>query len=170
MADLTLAELLMRPVMPEAYDRDRGEPPVMPHARAFGAGVVDPMGWPSGIYNMLAGETINSRWYKDRMQEARNESPVAAGVGSTILPALLGLGGLRAAGQLTSAEALGAFPELMTLGASVSGVKNAIFPSPSAPASDSWHPEVGIDNWAHNLLMRSRARRPQAAYPPGGAY
>jgi hypothetical protein len=137
-----LVELLMRPVMPEEYDR--GEAPVMPYARAFGAGLVDPMGLPSWAYNKLAGSQ-NADWYMRRMQEARNESPFAAGVGSTVLPALLGLGGLRTLGQLTSAEAMGAFPEVMTLGAGVSGVRSA-------------------------FVDPARKQRPQGSYPPGGAY
>lgn len=130
------------PVMREEYDRL--ESPAMPHARAFGAGVVDPMGLPSWLMNALAN-TPGTDWYKRRMQEARNESPVAAGVGSTIPLAALGLGGLRVAGQLTSAEAMGAFPDVMGIGAGISGLRGA-------------------------FVEPSQKRRPQAAYPTGGAY
>jgi hypothetical protein len=144
MADLTLAELLKRPVMPEEYDRPAALGSLQPHAEAFGAGVVDPMGVPSWLANKLAGSP-NTDWYQRWAQEKRDQSPFAAGVGSTILPALLGLGGLRAAGQLTSAEALGAFPEVMALGTGVSGVRSA-------------------------FVEPSRKQRPQASYPPSGAY
>jgi hypothetical protein len=171
MAGVTLAELLMRPVMPEEYDRG-GEPPIMPHARAFGAGVADPMGLPSWLYNRLAGDTINSRWYKDRMQEARDESPMAAGAGSAVLPALLAgplVGGpLLGAGSV--GEAMTIVPPIIGIGGALGRMKGAMYPSPQQPASDSWTPEVGLENWAHNLQMRPRARRPQAGYPPGGAY
>jgi hypothetical protein len=139
-----LAEFLMRPVMPEEYDRPATLGSLQPHAEAFGAGLVDPMGIPSWLVNKLAGSP-NTDWYQRWAQEKRDQSPFAAGVGSTILPGLLGLGGLRAAGQLTSAEALGAFPEVMGLGAGVSGVRNA-------------------------FVGPARKQRPQGSYPPGGAY
>jgi hypothetical protein len=149
MADLTLADILMErnalnPVMREAYDRPAPLGAAQRHVEAFGAGFVDPMGVPSWLANKLIGSP-NTDWYERWAQEKRNRSPFAAGVGSTVLPALLGLGGLRAAGQLTSAEALGASPELAALGISVSGVRSA-------------------------FVDPAREQRPQAAYPREDAY
>lgn len=140
MAEPTLAGLLMRPVMPEVYDR--AESPIAPYMRAFGAGLVDPMGLPSWAYNKLAG-TPDADWYMRRMQEARAESPIAAGMGSAVLPAGAGLTAARVAGALTPLD-LARFPWLAAMGAG--GALGGMFAGPQ------------------------HKQRPQAAYPTGGAY
>lgn len=127
--------------MPEEYDQIGN--PLAPHLRAFGAGVVDPMGLPSWVVNRLAG-TPTTDWYQRRMQEARDESPVAAGVGSAVLPSVVGLGGLRAIGELTAREAFQGFPF-----------------------------GLGAGYWAgkgREALAPPKKQRPQASYPPDGAY
>lgn len=146
------------PIMPEAYDRY--ENPLLPLMRtyggAFGAGVVDPMGVPSWAltqipekYSPVSG--ANADWYKRRMQEARDESPTAAGAGSAVLPALLAgpLVGGPLLGAGSTAEAMTVMPPIMGIGAAGGRIKNAI-------DDMSRHPD--------------RKRRPQAAYPPEGAY
>lgn len=132
--------LMARPVMPEEFDRPEPLGQLAPHMRAFGAGVVDPMGLPSWALNKIA-PTPGRDWYMRRMQEARDESPIAAGAGSAVLPSLVGLGGLG----LTAGEIAGALPLAMQIGTGVGGVRDALF----EPA---------------------KQRRPQAAYPPNGAY
>ena len=57
----------------------------MPYVQAFGAGLIDPSGLPSWAYNQYAG-TPASDWYMRRMQELRNESSIAACMGSGIVP------------------------------------------------------------------------------------
>lgn len=128
-----------RPIMPEEHDR-YSDPPVMSYARAFGAGLVDPMGLPSWAANALA-RTPGTDWYKRRMQEARDESPVAAGIGSAVVPSLIGgplLGG-------TMSETAAAMPVALQIGGGVGSLRDILAPPP-------------------------RKQRPQAAYPPGGAY
>ena len=140
-----------RPVMPEEYDAPLN--PVAPHARAFGAGLVDPMGLPSWLLDAYAKRwpehtpmsPATADWYRRRMQEARDESPVAAGVGSSVLPFLLGGGAARVAGELTTQEMLHGLPLFMQMGAAVGGVRDTLFTPPTK-------------------------KRPQASYPPGGAY
>jgi hypothetical protein len=137
----TLAQLLKGgPIMPEVYDRQEALGPLMPHLRAFGAGVVDPMGIPSWAVNKVA-PTPGRDWYMRRMQEARDESPIAAGMGSAVLPGVVGLGGLG----LTAAEVASAMPHALGVGSGIGSVREVLSPPP-------------------------RKQRPQAAYPPGGAY
>jgi hypothetical protein len=140
----TLAELLQRPVMPEEYDRTAPLGPLQPHAEAFGAGVIDPMGIPSWAANKLMNSP-NADWYQRWAQEKRDQSPVAAGMGSSVLPGILGLGALRGVGELTTREALQGFPFATQLGLVLGGARNSVSPPP-------------------------QRQRPQGAYPPGGAY
>ena len=141
----TLANVLAGPVMPEEYDRF--ENPVLPHARAFGAGFVDPAGIPSWLLNVLArnapsyspvtSETAD--WYQRRMQEARDESPMAAGIGSTLLPGWW----WGARGGMNAKELLQATPLLIAGGGAAGNLREGLSPPP-------------------------RQQRPQARYPTGG--
>jgi hypothetical protein len=151
LADI-LQERVRKPVMPEAYDRRRGElidPTVIdarPYARAFGAGLIDPMGVPSWLAHQAIGSP-KTDWYQRRMQELRDESPVMAGAGSAVLPALLAgplVGGpLLGAGSAT--EALTVMPPIMGIGSALGKMRHHI-----------WEPQS--------------QQRPQAAYPTDGAY
>jgi hypothetical protein len=144
-------ERAARPTMPEAYDAP--DNPLAPHARAFGAGLVDPMGLPSWLLDAYAQRwpqytpmnPATADWYRRRMQEARDESPVAAGVGSSVLPFLVGGGAARAVGELTTRELLEGLPIFMQFGAAVGGMRDSVFPPPTK-------------------------KRPQGSYPPSGAY
>lgn len=140
----TLAQLLMRqpPVMPEEYDTPEALGSLTPHLRALGAGFVDPAGVPSALVNALAG-TPGTDWYSRRMQELRDESPMAAGMGSALIP---GVGAGRAIGG-TLKEILDPkfLLALMLLG--------------------------GQGGQARSQVVGPLTRpRPQGAYPPGGAY
>ena len=142
------------PIMPETYDRVRGElrdeNPLAPHAAAFGAGLIDPMGLAGYAGRGVASvkpewlDPIKARWFADYMQEQRNRSPIAAGVGSSVLPFMLGGGVARGVGELTTREFFEGLPLFMQLGAGVGGLKGSVFPT--------------------------QKQRPQAAYPPDGAY
>jgi hypothetical protein len=154
MADeLTLSGALKKngaPVMPEEFDRPESLGLLTPYARAFGAGLVDPMGIPSWLAHKLSkapedGRMSNSEWYKRTMQDARDESPIAAGVGSSVLPALLGGGVLRGIGELTARESMEMIPYALQIGGGLGGARGVVSP-----------PET--------------KRRPQARYPTGGAY
>lgn len=154
MADPTLADILMRPVMPEEYDRPSQLGSMQPYAEAFGAGLVDPMGVPSWVYNKLAGSP-NSDWYKRWMQEKRDQSPVAAGMGSAVPLAVGGMGvaGLRAAAQ---------FPGYVTPGMIARDTGRMLGPAMAMGGA--------LGNASDLLSPSLRRTRPQAAYPPGGAY
>jgi hypothetical protein len=154
MADLTLAELLMRPVMPEEYDTK--EPEGLPYLRAFGAGVVDPMGIPSWAYNKLSGSP-NSDWYTRRMQEARDESPILAGMGSAVPMAPLGVGYMAARNALTLPFSYSAAP-----GAALRSIGELLGPSMLFGGA--------MGQLREELSPPPRPQRPQGAYPPGGAY
>ena len=139
------------PTMPEEFDRPEALGSLTPHLRAFGAGVVDPMGLPSWFMEYLSRHgrlSLNQEtadWYRRRMQEARDESPMAAGLGSAVVPALAGGAGLVGLGELTGAEFLSGLPHALGIGGAMGGMRSAL-----------WPPE--------------QKRRPQAAYPPSGAY
>jgi len=153
MADVpTLAEILMRrpPVMPEEFDRPEALGRLTPHAEAFGAGAIDPMGLLSRLINKLV-QSPSTDWYERWTKEKRDQSPVAAGAGSGLTMGLLTsgtAGPLLGAGSL--AEALSVVPPIIGIGAAggkaVSGLA-----------------DLGI------LNSPPIRQRPQAAYPPGGA-
>lgn len=93
---------------------------VMPYVRAFGAGVVDPLGIPSWGLQQLAQRVPSispmtpetADWYARTMREARAESPVAAGAGTMILP----WGGMGLAGRMTAREMMEGLPLFAALG------------------------------------------------------
>jgi len=136
--------------MPEEYDIQ--EPAGLPHMRAFGAGAADPMGIPTWVLDQLAQRGYSgpikpelADWLKRRAQEMRNESPIAAGMGSG-LGYGLGLGGLaKATGELGAREVIQGIPLWMQLGGAVGGLRDSLF-GPLTPP------------------------RPQGRYPPSGAY
>ncbi len=139
MSDELIKALMARPVMPEEFDKPEALGPATPHLRAFGAGLIDPAGIPSWIANLVA-HGPKTDWYERRMKEARDESPTAAGLGSAVLPTLIGgplLGG-------TAAETMQLLPHSLAMGGSAGSLKDLVAPV--------------------------RNKRPQGSYPPGGAY
>ena len=144
MSDALVNALVGRPAMVQEY-----EMVVDPaaYARAFGAGLVDPAGVPSWALNALAGalpalspvSPESAAWYKRRMQEMRDESPVMAGVGSAVLPSLFGVGGVAAALRASSPslqggrfakEVLETLPYGLGIGAALGKVRGVLDPPP----------------------------------------
>jgi len=150
MTDYTNA-LAGPPIMPETYDR-QNEAAGLPYLRAFGAGLVDPL--PFGLTEYMANRLSqsghlppNADLQARRLREMQNEAPFTAGTSAALIPSGVGLGVLRAIGQLTTREALDpkTWLALTQMGGGLSDLSAAIRDAPAQ-------------------------KRPQAAYPPGGAY
>jgi hypothetical protein len=127
---------------PEAYQPE--SPSLRPYAEAFGAGLIDPAGIPSWLANWIMRKPLTD-WYKRRMQEARDQSPMLAGAGSAAIPALLAgpLVGGPLLGAGSTAEAMNIVPPIMGIGSALGKMSHHWYEPPSR-------------------------QRPQAAYPGGG--
>ena len=136
----TMADLLLgrKPVMPEEYDRQ--DMPLQqylwPAAKAFGSGLVDPMGM-TGMALGAAGYDHQAR----RLKEMRAENPVAAGMGSMLAPGL----GVMKAGGMTVRELMNlpGIASLMGAGGYLGDIANKDFDMmrPAPRAQGSYPPE-----------------------------
>ena len=127
-----LAEILSQEAFQPAY------PSIRPYAEAFGAGAIDPAGLPSWLVNGLIRSPATD-WYERRMTEARRQSPIAAGIGSSLIPGV----GIGVAGRATAGEIAGMMPYASQFGGSLGAL--------------------------YDLILRTKEpQRPQAAYPGDG--
>lgn len=157
MAEPTLADVLMErnalnPVMREAFDPPKNALAGM--AMAGAAGAVSPFGASEhvlrGLGHLLGGDSsrrgIKAREIADRLYEMRQEYPAIAGATSGMV--LVPLGGAAALGR------------------------NVLYPANIAELAKAMPFASGIGTGVANIGdIGSRPRqRPQASYPPGGAY
>src|SRR5262245_12537714 len=144
-----------KPVMPEAYDYHDPDQ-LSPLAKSLGAGFVSPFGLSEHAMRLGAGyfpsQEIRLRHWADRLNELRSDNPTIAGIGSGISALVLansigrGLGALSPAyGGFTLRELLQAAPNAASVGGAIGNLGELLMPTKKPP-------------------------RPQAAYPPGGAF
>jgi len=122
----TLAAILQAEESPTKYvghghELDNG---ITPHLRAFGAGAVDPFGFPSRLMRLYADNAPtalspisqeDAKAYRQTMRNARDESPIMGGAGSGAallypLSRLLGWG-VASGAPLVGAQISKAFDE-----------------------------------------------------------
>ncbi len=149
--------LMARPVMPEEFDRSAPLGNFQPRAEAFGAGMIDPMGVPSWLANKTIGSPATD-WYERWAQEKRDQSPIAAGMGSAVPLAALGAGGLAARAAGTYAAVGARLPASTPV-----SLFGTILPGAMVMGSAG-------GNIRDELAPPTKKQRPQAAYPPDGAY
>ena len=171
MADYSLVDYLQGRE-PSTYIAQPGE--MLRHARAFGAGLVDPMGlsgYAARGVSHLAPQMLSpeaARSFSDRMSGYRDESPVAAGMASTLIP---GMGALRLAGA-TAQGLRRAAPLLMGVGGSGGALYRDFMHGVSGQPgfgefSDVWN--QGGKDLARYYMDVTRGRTSAAVQPLDGA-